>query len=211
MSITEMLEYFDLLTDKVGSPYFTDDEKYSFINRSQIEYLKKLLPSNEGGVVNIETDHVVFSNAYTLVYETGVLNPSSTGEVSRTSVQSALNAVSGSTEPFVFPMNVSYNGLPCKYTRHNDWYEMEGNTFKKGTALEPRYRQEATKFVVSPAVATAEVRFTLLKQPKDVGVGVDSEYPSHTHKTIIELAVDLASVAMRDAELNQANQSQLNQ
>jgi hypothetical protein len=206
-----MLEYFDLLTDKVGSPYFTDDEKYSFINKAQVEYLRRLLPSNEGGVVNLENDHVVFSNAFTLVFETGVLNPSSTGEITRTSVQSALNVVSGSTEPFVFPLNVSYNGLPCRYTRHNDWYEMESNSFKRGSSTEPRYRQEALKFVVAPPLSTANVQFTLLKQPREVGAGVDSEYPGVTHKTIVELAVELASVAMRDAELNQSNQSQLNQ
>lgn len=166
------------------------------------------LPSNEDGIVNIEMSSPVLANVYTLIYETAALNPNASGEITKANVQTALNTQSSSTEAFMYVMNVSYNGYPCKFTRHNDWYEIENNSFKRGSTTTPRYRQLATKFVITPANTSASVKFTLLKYPKAVNLAtaVTSELPDQTHKTIVELAVQLASTAIRDTELAQLNQ-----
>lgn len=208
MTAAEQHAFFDLLIDKQGGAYFDDTDRDRFINMAQIQYVKGLLPSNEGGVVNIEFDHVNFNNISTLVYQTAGLNTNSSGEITTSSVQSALNTASGSTEAWMYVMNVSWTKsgatYPVKYTKHNDFYEVELNSFKQGKSTRPRYRHLGTKFVFSPVDTSASIKFTLLKYPKDVELGVSNcELPSHTHKAITELAVDLAILSLRDTELSQ--------
>ncbi len=207
MTSVELESYFDLLTDKIGSPYFTQSEKTKFLNQAQIQYVNDTLPSNQDGVVNIEVSSPVINNIRTLIYETGNLNPNSSGQILVTAIQSALNTASSSTEPLMYTMAVSYNGYPCRWTRHNDWYEIENNYYKRGSSTSPRYKIFSGNFTVSPATISANVKFTLLKYPKDINLGmsVTSELPSQTHKTLVETAVTIASVAMRDMELKQMN------
>jgi hypothetical protein len=206
MSASELEAYFDLLTDKVGSSYFLQSEKSSFLTQAQLRYVMDTIPSNEGGVANLEMSSPVLGNVSTLIFETGALTPSS-GEITKTSVQTALNTASGSTEPIMYVMNVSFDGYPCKFTRHNDWYALQNNTFTVGSASAPRYRQLGTKFGFAPSNSSSSVKFTILKHPKavDLATSVTSELPPHTHKRIVELAVDLAATSMRDDSLTQLN------
>lgn len=204
-----MNAYFDLLIDKVGTAYFLDSEIDSFLNNAQTEYIKSVLPSNEGGVVNIEADQIVSNNLFTLMYETAGLTPSS-GEITKAAVNTALNTASSGSEPFLYVLNVNWTKsgttYPVKFTRHNDWYAMERNSFKQGVAARPRYKQLATKFVFSPVDDTASVKFTLLKQPVAIAnPGTNCELPEHTHKRIVEIAVDLAIKSIRDVEYSQMN------
>lgn len=206
MTSTQMHSYFDLLLDKQGAPYFSADNKDLFINMAQVEYIKQLLPSNEGGVVNFEFDHIQTSNMVTLMYEVTSTAMSATGEILKSAVQSALDSASSSTEPFMFVANVSVGGYPAKYTTHNDWYEFSKNIFKVSSTTQPRFKELGTKFVFSPVAQSSTVKFTLIKEPKDIELGVtDSELPPHTHKAVVELALDLATVSIRDVELKQLN------
>lgn len=208
MTAAEMLLYFDLLLDKVGNPYFTDSEKYSFLNNAQLEYIKSVLPSNEGGIVNLEVDQIVQNNIGTLIYETGNLNTSS-GELTKTDVNTALNTAANDSEPYIYVLAVSWtksgNTYPVKFTRHNDWYTNEQNSLKKGSASRPKYKVLASKFVFSPVDDTASIKFTLLKNPKEIGVSQDCELPEHTHKKIVEIATNIASVSLRDEAYKQLN------
>lgn len=214
MTIAELHAYFDLLTDKTGSAYFTDAEKDSFITNASIEYVKQMLPSSEGGVVNLEFDQIVFSNLDTLVFETAGLTPTGTGKITRSSVQSALNTASGSTEPLMYILNASWtkSGVtyPVKYVRQNEWYEFELNSFKKGKSTRPTYKQDSLSFTFAPIDTGASVKFTLLKQPKTVSLsgGITTDLPISTHKAVVEIAVNLASTAIRDGELAQLNNKQ---
>lgn len=208
MDSAAMHEYFNVLIDKQGGAYFDDTDRDRFINMAQIEYVKELLPSNEGGAVNLEFDHVNFHNIQPLVYQTAGLSANSSGEITTASVQTALNTASSSTEPYMYVMNVSWTKsgatYPVKFTRHNDFYEIELNSFKQGKSTRPRYRHLGTKFVFSPIDTSASIKFTLLKQPVDVELNVtDCELPSHTHKKITEMAVDLAILSLRDSEYSQ--------
>jgi hypothetical protein len=206
MNTVEIESYFDLLTDKVGVPYFLQTEKSTFLNQAQLKYVMDTIPSNEGGVVNLEMGSPVLGNVSTLIFETAALTPTS-GEITKTSVQSALDTASGSTEPVLYILNVSFDGYPCKFTRHNDWYAVQNNTFTVGTTVAPRYRQLGTKFIFAPSNSSASVKFTILKYPKAINLttSVTCELPSQTHKRIVELAVDLAGTAMRDETLKATN------
>lgn len=209
MTIAAQHEYFDILIDKQGGAYFDDTDRDRFINMAQIQYVKQLLPSNEGGQVNLEFDHINFNNIQTLVFQTAGLSPNSSGEVAYSAIQTALDAASGSTEPFMHVMNINWtrsgSTYPVKFTRHNDFYEQELNSFKQGKATRPKYRHLANKFIFAPIDTGASIKFTLLKYPKDVSLSAPTncELPSHTHKAITELAVDLAILSLRDTELSQ--------
>lgn len=209
MSSAELEAYFDLLIDKVGTAYFLQSEKSVFLTQAQLKYVMDTIPSNEGGVVNLEMTAPVLGNVSTLIFETSALTPTS-GEITKTAVQTALNTASGSTEPMLYILNVSFDGYPCKFTRHNDWYAVSSNTFTAGSATAPRYRQLGTKFTFAPSNSSSSVKFTLLKHPKAVNLGgsVTSELPAHTHKRIVELAVDLAATSIRDEQLKATNPQQ---
>lgn len=180
-----------------------------------MEYVKKMMPSSEGGIINIEYDQQVYSNIYTLVFETAGLTPSSVGKITKSQVQTALNTQSGSTEPFMYVMNISWTKggvtYPVFYVRQNEWYAFEQNTFKKGKASRPNYKMDATGFTFTPIDVTSSIRFTLLKQPRAINLATDvtSDLPEGTHKTLVELAVELASVGIRDQELQGLNSKQL--
>lgn len=206
-----MNAYFDLLIDKTGTAYFLDSEIDSFLNNAQTEYIKSVLPSNEGGVVNVELDQIISNNIDTLIFETAGLTPSVSGEITRAAVNSALNTASGDSEPFIYVLNVNWTKTgqtyPVKFVRHNDWYAVERNVFKQGAAAKPTYKVLASKFVFSPIDAAASVKFTLLKNPVDIAnPGTNCQLPEHTHKKIVEMAVELAIGSLRDIELAQIKQ-----
>ncbi len=183
---------------------------------ANLEYIKRLMPSNEGGVVNIEQTQLVFNNVHPLIYEVGGMAMNASGVITAAAVQAKLDAASSSTEPIMYIMNVSAstggNMYPVKYTRHNDWYEFERNTLKRGDTENPRYRYNKVNFTFSPIDPLSAISMSLLKTPKDIdlGGGVTSELPAHTHKTVVELAVELASVAIREGDFTQLNAVQAN-
>lgn len=206
MSISEMHEYMDLLLDKAGTSYFIDEERDRFINMAQLEYVKRALPSSEGGVVNVEYNQLVANNLLPLMYQTGALAMNGSGVITKTAAQTALNTVTDSEEPFIYVLNVSLTSdgvtYPVRYTRHNDWYEFENNRFKRASSTSPRYKYDAVNFTFAPANTSASVYFTFLKHPQDVNrnQAIDCEMPEHTHKTIVELAANLAMVSLGIAQ-----------
>ena len=206
MSVQECHDYFDLLCDKIESPYFAPEERDILISQACIEYVKGLFPSNEGGVVNVELDQTTYSNIHSLVYG---INVAYTNNVALSTVQTALNTASGSTEPWMYILNVSLASggvtYPVKYSKQNNHFANERNYFKKGSVEQPTYRFESQYFRFSPSqiLSGTPLGFTLIKQPKAVSLddGVDIELPDHCHKTIVEMAVDLAATSLREPEL----------
>lgn len=213
MTILEAHTYFDLLLDKYSSPYFSDNEKDNFITQACIEYVKTELPSSENPGINFDIDQINYHNIFTLVFNTGSTNMNSSGDVTLTAIQTLLNTASSSTEPLIAILNASWvktgSTYPIKYTRQNNWFAYLNNSFKVGTSSNPRYRYNKSTMNFYPIDTSAAISFTLMKQPKTTNLsgGVTIELPPHTHKSIVEIAVDLAAEAVRDIELAQLNQN----
>ena len=211
MTIQACHDYFDLLADKQEGLYFTDDWKDNFISQACIEYVKQHLPSVENGGVNFEVDQVSYNNLYTLIYTTGTTTMTTGGVVTISALQSLLNTASSSTEPFMAILGVNWTKsgktLPVKWTRQNNWFKDIRNPFKVGDANEPIYKYDKVNMTFYPVDVNASLSFTLLKQPKtvDLGSGVGIELPEHTHKRVVEMAVDIAAITMRDQELRVLN------
>jgi hypothetical protein len=210
MVIQEAHDYFDLLCDKIESPYFSPEEKDILITQACIEFVKQLFPSNEGGVINVEIDQTTYSNIHSLVYG---INVAYANNVALSTIQTALNSASASTEPWMYILNVSLASggvtYPVKYSKQNNHFANERNYFKKGSVEQPTYRLDSQYFRFSPSqiLSGTPLGFTLIKQPKAVSLddGVDIELPEHCHKTIVEMAVNLASISIREPELRQLN------
>ena len=47
MTAAEMLTWFDILQDKFNTPYFTDAEKYNFLNDAQSNFVNDYLNLND--------------------------------------------------------------------------------------------------------------------------------------------------------------------
>jgi len=208
MDAQALHDYFDLLQDTQGAPFFEEDEKDSFLTQATLAFVKEQLPPGED---HFELNEINFQNIYTIVYNTGTATMSSGGLITLAAIQALLNTASSSTEPLMSILGVNWTKssvtYPVKYTKHNNWFAYERNIFKAGSSTVPRYKYDKTNMTFSPIDTTATVNFTLLKQPKAVSLAgaVTIELPAHTHKTIVEMAVNLASIATRDAELLQLN------
>lgn len=203
MTVVQMSELFDLITDKFQSPYWTNDEKTVFLNRGQMMYVNELLPDTKEGI-NFERDSVVYKNISPLVYETSALSISS-GVVTLSAVQTALNSAASATDPILYIAAVSVVkddvAYPAKFTRHNDWYRVNRNVFAKGSTQEPRYRQFSNKFEFFPLDGAA--KFTIIKTPlsMDIDGEINSELPDITHDNIVAYALALAGLGTKDQML----------
>lgn len=203
MTAAEANEYFDLLIDKQEGAYFTDDEIDTFISQACIDYIKQHLPSTENSGQNFEIDQVSFGNLYSLIYNTAGLTMSSSGLITVSALQSALNTASGSTEAFMAILGLAWTKsgetVPVKWTRLNNYWKDVRNPFKSGDSTEPIYKFDKTNFTFNPIDVNASVVFTLLKQPKafDLGTSTTIELPAHTHKKVVEMAVGLAVVSLQ--------------
>lgn len=212
MTVQEMHNWFEQLLDKYQAPYFTEAEIDRFINRAQIEYINSFLPDGEGLELTPEQNAHILENLNTLVFETAALNMSGAGEITDVNIQSALDTASGSTEAFIKILNVSSEGLPVKFVRHNDFYKFQQNDFKQASAAYPQYKRVSGKFIFLPVDVSDDIKFTLLKYPREVALGTttDSDLPDSTHNNIIAIAINSAGIATRDDALAQLNQLQSN-
>lgn len=205
MTITEMHQLFDIISDKEGIPYFTDDEKDLLLNRAQIETIRELLPDQlNPNAVNVETSSIVFDNVEDLVYEVSGINTSS-GELTKATINTALQAASGDSEDYWLILNVSYDGKPCKHVRHNDWYKFQANDFKTASADVPQYRGLSSKLVFLPVDDTASIGLTLLKNPVEVDLGTvtNCELPDSMHTRVVAIGLEFAGISARDEALMQ--------
>lgn len=211
MTVAEMHGYFDLLIDKVGDPYFLPTEKDTFLTNAALQFTRDYLLPRTQGVSNFEFDQLSYSNVDTLVFETAQIAIPGTGKIPNTTIQTALNTASGSTEPLMFIVNASWikgtDVLPIKYVRQNEWYETENNVFKRGTTSQPRYKQDGSNVTISPISTGSYAKFTIIKQPKVITLTppVNCDLPEETHKRVVEMAVELASISLRDTDLYQTN------
>lgn len=218
MTTLQMLDWFDILQDKFGSPYFSTDQKLLFLNNAQMEYLNNLFPDNEGGMINIEKDINVEQNAYSLIFELPELNMSNTGSITFVDLDSNLQTLTGDPNALVFDtLSVEFRkGLkryPAKFLRHNDKAEFETNYFKKPSIDSPRLLLQNNSYQFRPLDVSAKIIFTVVKEPIKLSVSppVNSDFPNQAHNEIVAYGLQFAGIASRDEVLTAMNLIQLPQ
>lgn len=218
MTTVEMLNWFDLLQDKFGAPYYDVAHKLDFLNRAQFEYIKGLFPDNEGGRINVEYDWNVLQNVAPLVYELPPLTMSTSGTIPISTLVTQLQTLSGDTSADVYKLlSIEYKQgskrFPCRVLRHNDKAAFEANYFKKPDYANPRYLLQNGNLQFRPIDDQTPIFITVLKTPRALSVSpaVDCELPVTTHNEIVALALQFAGIGTRDVLLANMNQMQVGQ
>lgn len=213
MTVTQWAEFFDIIQDKYGSPYYTNDEKSVFFNAAITEFVKSLLPDEDRGT-NLELSQDTLSDLEPLIFTAPQFTI--TGQyLTRSALETALTAQT--TAPVWRLLAMGWvqgeKRRPVKFVRHNDWWEFQQNAFKKPTSDNPKYKVESTRWVIDPTPGSAKLDVTVLVYPDivDVDAGTpDCNLPDHTHYKILAIALELAGVSSRDEALAQLLQLKKN-
>lgn len=201
--------YFDILQDKYGSPYFTDSEKELLFNRAIMDFVESHFTPNKAGTINVEISQRVMENLAPLVYRLPAVTMNSSGLITTTQLNTALNTIIAGTIMrtlgFGWEQTAGYT-VPVKLTRHNDWYEFKRNFFKdpkRGGV--PRYYMSGNSFYMEPINTSVNIKATVIKYPVTVSISgpIECDLPDFTHNTIIAGALELAGVSSRDEALTQ--------
>ena len=198
MTYQEMVDYFLILQDKYGSLYYTDAEIATFLNRAQMDEVTAFLPIS-GDQLNIELNANTIARIAPLLFRVETLAMDVDGIVLKADLDAEL------TQPVMRVLAVSYNNLPVKYRRYNNWYTYLNNTFKAPSASAPKMYEKADSYVFAPASIAADLVFLGVRYPitmLDNGT-VDCELPDLFHNDIVSRALSFAGVGSRDQMLSE--------
>lgn len=211
MIIAQWADYFDILQDKYGSPYFTDTEKSLLFNRASVQFVAEFFPVIPGEI-NVELDRDTIATLAPLIYELPAITMSASGIITKAAIQAALVAlVAGAVlwrEVGGIKATLGTEITAVNYTRHNDWAQFLNNSFKTPTDSNPKVYETALDYRFLPINTITNMTFTVLKYPKTVLVdsvtpanNINSDLPDFTHDKILALALELAGISSRDASL----------
>lgn len=189
MNVTTWHQYFDILSDKYGSPYLTNAEKDILFNRSQFNVIDKVL-----AMPDIQRQEELLRNNLKIATTTSSI----AGVVLNTTID---GLISGLT--YKIRRVTDANGIEIRYSSTN---KNRKNTFKAPSASVPRYTYNNGGIIVLPA-ATYSLLITVVSEPTAVAYGgASSGLPEELHNDVIATAIDLAGIATRDEALAQLNQ-----
>jgi hypothetical protein len=205
MTIAEMHELADLLIDKANAPWFSPDEKDTFINLAINEYVKNKYRQ-------FEIDEKVREDLLTLVSD--IYSVNNTNLVNLEAVPEFLFALR--LEMDVNSVCGTLTGVPITPMQQDDFSESQRDPFNKATDKYPQYLQNTqagnrTIQVYSDAVPT-QIRMIYLRQPVEVDIvaPTDSDLPDHTHEEIVNLAVRKMLATIEGFENYQAQINEIN-
>lgn len=200
MTTAELVSYFSVLQDKYGSPNLVETEIVSFINHGINEWLNRLVPDSQGGIVNFEEDSNVTAQIKPLIYTLSI-STNSVGLLTDTAINAALTTAVGSAATTFRVMSAVSSVAPVKYVKHNDVGSYLRNSYKAPTTSYKLYTQTAGGYQFYPQATTA-LTFTVMKKPKILVSGsVNPEFGDYEMYNILAIALQLAGVSTRDEEL----------
>jgi len=189
MNVTTWHQYFDILSDKYGSPYLTNAEKDILFNRSQFKVIDKVLT-----MPDIQRQEELLRNNLKIATTTS----SVAGVVLNTTID---GLISGLT--YKIRRVTDANGVEIRYSSTN---KNRKNTFKVPSSTAPRYTYNNGGIIVLPEAAYS-LLITVVSEPTAVAYGgASSGLPEELHNDVIATAIDLAGIATRDEALAQLNQ-----
>jgi hypothetical protein len=201
MTYSQMKDYFLILQDKFGSPYYTDDEVTLFLNRAQLDTVIALLPL-DGNPINVELNQNTIDRIAPLVFTNTAAVMNSSGWVNK----EAFNTLHDIR--LLRVLAISYNGKPAKATRWNNWAKYVTNVFKVPSADYPRYAETALNWIFKPIDITAVIDISGIRYPVEMLAdgSIDCELPDFTHNDVVSRALELAGVGSRDQMLSELKQ-----
>lgn len=206
MTTAELISNFSYLLDERGSPNLEDDEILVLLNAAQLERLRRLIPDDQGGLVNFDFDRNTLGNIQTLIYSrsiTPVAADSGTEHsvITNTAMETAVIAAGADAGSKVYRVtNLKYDSKPIKYISHNKLASYQANYFKAPSESTRYYTLVSGGLRIFPALTQA-VNVTMIKAPRILTAGNSPEWNDQNCNLIISIALQLASQATRDGEL----------
>jgi hypothetical protein len=217
MTLQDAIDKFNVLQDKYGSPSLVEAEIVSFLDMAQQERLNRLFPDDMGGVVNFEQDENVFSNLKGLIYYLVAgyftLTPNGKGAIlAYVDIDAEIDALSywvdGSAKLFRI-LNIDYNDIPVRYTKHNNLLSNQTNIFKNADPANPRYTLLSQGIQFYPStIDGADLELTVVKKPdsffliyNDDPLTEIYEWDDYNMNLVIMISLQLAGISTRDEEL----------
>jgi hypothetical protein len=204
------VDILNILIDKYGSPSVDEDERVDMLNMAMFEYLNRLVPDNQGGVVNFEFDSNVIHNIKPLIY-TITANMDADGLLEETDIDTALRTESSDATATV--LRIMSIGItdddditrPVKYVKQNNLWSQARNFFKRPSATNPRYTMMADGLKFYPTNQTDDLTITVLKNPKLLSLSPASnpELADYAFYNVIMIALKLCGIEIRDDQMLQ--------
>jgi hypothetical protein len=208
MTLQQTLDLTNVLLDKYGSAYLTDEETISLLNMGTSEWLNRLFPDSEGGIVNFEQDSNVTANLQPLIYTITPISMNGSGIVLDSILNAALTTAAGEVSTYFRIGSIGMiNGsdtYPVKYIKQNNRWAFETNVFKKPTVTKPRYALIAQGLQFFPISVSTPLTINVIKTPRMLDIDDvedDMELSDYVVYNIIGIALKLAGVSIRDEEL----------
>lgn len=201
MTTAEVIVRCKTIIDKYGSPTVQDSEWVGHLNAATYEVMNRVIPDQEGGSLNFETDSNVLENFKPLIYPVSTIPVS--GLISLATLNSLIRTASGDNTCEVFRiLNIAKaDDTVIKFVRHNSLYTFKSNAFKAPADNFPWFTIIATGYQIYPSIGTT-VKLTIMKTPLILtNTGESLEFDDYVVDQIILQTVKLAGVGIRDQEL----------
>jgi hypothetical protein len=211
MTTQQLVDLYNVLLDKYGSPSQNDSEIVGNLNMATYEWLNRVVPDNQGGVVNFEFDSNVVANIKPLIWSI-TENMDANGLLAEADIETALQTESSDATAKVFRiMSIGITDSsdvtrPVKYEFQNSLWMNARNFFKRPSATNPRYTLIADGLKFYPVNQTDDLVITVIKTPKALALTpspVNPELPEYVQYNIVSLALKLGGIQVRDEELLQ--------
>lgn len=210
LTTQNLVDLYNVLLDKYGSPSQIDDEVVGNLNYATYEYLNRLVPDNQGGVVNFEFDSNVVANLQPLIF-TITESMDADGLLSEADIESSLQAESSDASAKVFRiMSIGITDSddvtrPVRYEFQNSLWMHSRNFFKRPSATNPKYTMIADGLKFYPTNQADDLVITVIKTPKVLSLTgpVNPELSDYVLYNIVALALKLGGIQVRDEEVLQ--------
>lgn len=210
MLLSKAITIFETILDKSASPNVVQSEIIDYLNMATNEYLNRLVPDSQGGVVNFDFDANTLAEIQPLVFHIGgSLTPATgtdEGLISNLKINTALSFFVGAAATYfrIIAVQLLQGTYPyLRYVSPNKWYAISQNSFKKQSLEQPVYTLDKRGIFVSPPTLS-QIQMIVIKTPKVYTVGDLSsqmELTDYSMYNIISIALKIAGVGVRDEEL----------
>lgn len=209
MTQQSAVNIFAILQDKYGSANLSNSEVIDLLNMALSgEYMNRLFPDNQGGVVNFEQDSNVTANIQPLIW-TITTTMNSSGVVTDATINTALQTATGNASDTYFrigSIGLTNSGTtyPVKYIKQNQVWSFSRNTFKAPSLTNPKFTLVGSGLQFYPTDQTKTLTINVVKKPRLLAVADlanNCELNDYTMYNVIAIALKLAGVATREEEL----------
>lgn len=197
MTAAEMLSLFDLLQDKVNDPYFTDSEKYEYLNDAQTDYVNQYLGLDDGGgkekPPKLGINDIVESALRTII-EQVTLTTSTAGLLTDAAIKTAV-----ASDDWILVMDMyTVAGDSVNYVERKNVPYILKMEFAAPTTDYPIYNISAAGIQLYPKETISDLDVWVLRDPLKIGAAQDCELPSFVHSKIVAMALQKTGYVTED-------------